>query len=94
MVSSSEDEAQVENKWQKVRNTKKREISINQGNKNSDISLSNTYSSLNVEENTSQSNTANTISKPPPIFIYGVVNFSEMVNKLREIKDDEQYGRQ
>jgi hypothetical protein len=30
--------------------------------------------------------------KPPPIFIYGVTNYQQMKNKIREIVEDEQYN--
>ena len=29
--------------------------------------------------------------KPPPIFIHGVINCGEMINRIRNIAEDEQY---
>jgi PAX-interacting protein 1 len=29
--------------------------------------------------------------KPPPIFIYGVINYGEMINRIRNIAEDKQY---
>jgi hypothetical protein len=45
-----------------------------------------------MEESDSQTDPGYSIPTPPPIFIYGVVNYNEMVNKLREVIEQEQYS--
>lgn len=90
------DEQDTKNSWQRVtyanrsRHTKKRKINTT-GNQN--ISLTNKYSQLADEsvQPANDSHTENKIPKPPPIYIYGVINYQEMINNLREIVEDEQY---
>jgi hypothetical protein len=31
------------------------------------------------------------IHKPPPIFVHGVINYGEMMKRIRDIAEDEQY---
>ena len=58
------------------------------------ISLHNKYSAL--ELNTKEPASVEVpqipaIPKPPPIFVYGITNFPDMVRSLRNIVDDDQY---
>jgi hypothetical protein len=75
MSSTSEDDTTIqdtnENTWQKVKNSKRRKV--NQP-ASQNITLTNKYSQLNVEddENTTTKVIENKIQKPPPIFVYGV----------------------
>jgi hypothetical protein len=85
MSSTSEDDTTIkdsnENTWQKVKNSKRRKV--NQP-ASQNITLTNKYSQLNVEddENTTTKVTENKIQKPPPIFVYGVTNYHDMVHNL------------
>jgi 3-methyladenine DNA glycosylase AlkC len=45
-----------------------------------------------MEESDSQTDPGYRTPKPPPIFIYGIVNYNEMVNKLTEVIQQEQYS--
>jgi hypothetical protein len=45
-----------------------------------------------MEESDSQTDPGHRIPKPPPIFIFRVVNYNEMVNKLTEVIEQEQYS--
>jgi hypothetical protein len=31
------------------------------------------------------------IHKPPPVFVHGVINYGEMIKRIRDIAEDEQY---
>jgi hypothetical protein len=94
MSSASEDEATIddsnENTWQKVKNTKSRKVHQPDSQ---NITLTNKYSQLAVEDdgNITILATENKIPKPPPIFIYGVTNYQEMVHNLHSIIELEQY---
>lgn len=93
MSSTSEDEtASNNNTWQKVKVIKKRKIS-RKTEPTENIKLSNRFDALPepMEENTHETTTENKIPKPPPIFIYGVTNYEQMVDKLSEILEEEQY---
>jgi hypothetical protein len=45
-----------------------------------------------MEESDSQTDLEHRTPKPPPIFIYGIVNYNEMVNKLTEVIQQDQYS--
>ena len=86
MSTSSEDDATIqdpnENTWQKVKTTKRRKV--NQPLRQN-LTLSNKYSQLNVEDDENTTTTTvieNKIQKPPPIFVYGVTNYQDMVHNL------------
>jgi hypothetical protein len=51
------------------------------------IQLSNRFNALPepIEEKANETKTENKIPKPAPIFIYGVTNYEQMVDKLRQI---------
>lgn len=97
MTSASEDESDTGtvnvNEWQQVKNNKRRKINTRQTYiPNTDITISNKFNPLPIEESASQAIPQQKIPKPPPIFIYGVINYNEMVNKLTEIIEQEQYS--
>jgi hypothetical protein len=83
MSLTSEDEATIhdsnENRWQKVKNTKRKKV--NQPD-SQNITLTNIYSQLTVEDdgNITIQATENKIPKPPLIFVYGVTNYQEIVH--------------
>ncbi|VEN54315.1 unnamed protein product, partial [Callosobruchus maculatus] len=92
MSSTSEEDDQNENAWQNVRSTKRRKINNqNIENQNLEVPINNRFSPLTTEDDHSQNNTAKKIPRPPPIFVYGVINFPEMIKKLSEIVAEEQY---
>lgn len=90
MTSTSEDEDNTysaqENPWQVVKGTKRRKYRSSK-NAEEEISLNNKYTVLNSQTDGSNNNNndgENTeISKPPPIFVYGVVNLPEMKKKTK-----------
>ena len=94
MSSTSEEDDTIrdsnENTWQKVKNTKR--MKVNQP-VSQNITLTNKYSQLNVEdgENTTTKVIENKIQKPPPIFVYGVTNYQDMVHNLCSVVELEQY---
>jgi hypothetical protein len=45
-----------------------------------------------MEESDSQTDPGHKTLKPPPIFIYGVLNYNEMANKLTKVIQQEQYS--
>ena len=97
MTSASEDESDTGtvnvNEWQQVKNNKRRKINTRQTYvPNTDIRISNKFNPLPIEESASQANPQKKIPKPPPIFIYGVINYNEIVDKLTEIIEQEQYS--
>jgi hypothetical protein len=95
MSSTSDDEQTnqdtTENPWQRVQSTKRRKI---RSNNNATIPLTNRYSMLTMDtdETTKGAQQEGIHPKPPPIFIYGVTNYQQMKNKIREIVEDEQYN--
>lgn len=97
MTSTSDDgndETEInENPWQKVKNIKRRKVSGN--NSQNIITTTNKYSQLgedNVDATATVDNqNRDKVQKPPPIFIYGVINYEEMAKKIREIAEEEQY---
>jgi hypothetical protein len=67
--------------WQQVKTTKRihaRQVE----NQNIDITSNNRFIAFPLEESVSPAAPESKIPKPPPIFIYGVANYNEMVNKL------------
>jgi hypothetical protein len=97
MSSASEEELEKGivnvNEWQQVKNNKRRKINTSQPYfQNTDITISNRFNSLLQDEGANQTNPENKIPKPPLIFIYGILNYNEMVNKLTEIVEQEQYS--
>lgn len=86
------DSTTQENPWQliKSRNTKRRKINVNSqpqlvtNNKFNPLSESSQETSQTVIEE-------NKTPRPPPIFVYGVINYNDMINNLRTIAEDKQY---
>jgi hypothetical protein len=58
------------------------------------ITLTNKYSQLDIEdeESTTTKETENKIPKPPPIFVYGVIDYQDMIHNLSSIVKIEQYS--
>jgi hypothetical protein len=94
MSSTSEDEPDANTiPWQQATSTKRKKISrkktVQADNK---ITTNNRYSILTVEGNNRRdTDTTVKINKPPPIYIYGVTNYPEMIVQLRNCLEDEQY---
>lgn len=95
MISTSEEEIETVNKehsWQVVKSIKRRKTFNDKHTTDNNIISHNKYSPLATNDTEDTTSTRNEkIPKPPPIFIYGVVNFSSMVTKLRDVIEDEQY---
>ena len=90
MQSSSDDEAaggNNENPWQEVRNVKRKKIYKPQTHQRETITLQNSYNPLPLDDKSGAENveTQNTLPKPPPIFVYGVVDLPQMILKLQDI---------
>lgn len=101
--SSMEDNADEQpetNEWQTVNTNKKRK----RGPKSptdcintQDMTTRNRFSMLQNQTekddstNVASSNKPPTIPKPPPIFIYGVTNYSKMIESLTEVAEIETY---
>jgi arsenate reductase-like glutaredoxin family protein len=83
----------MENPWQVVKGVKRRKTFTNDITKEEVINLSNRYTMLTTdnEDPTHTTQHTETIPKPPPIFVYGVVNYQEMKTHLQAITVDEQY---
>nr|CAH7733008.1 unnamed protein product [Callosobruchus chinensis] len=57
----------------------------------SKVPTNNRFSPLITEVDHSQKNAVQKIPKPPAIFVYGIMNFPQMVKKISEIVPEEQY---
>jgi hypothetical protein len=70
-----------DNPWQVVKSIKRRKTFSNQNQVRGNLNLNNRYSSLPQDEDmdTNTTRTEENSSKPPPIFIYSVVNLPEML---------------
>lgn len=104
LIMSSDNESMQEDNpeenrhpWQVV--TKKRKIhkAVKETSKAcNQITTSNKFQLLEQSENQSQrtnnpENDQNKITKPPPIYIYGVTNFKAMIENLAQAVEDETY---
>jgi hypothetical protein len=97
MSPTSDDELETTTdnayEWQQVKTTKRRKIHTRQVDHQSiDITSSNRFNALPLEESASPAAPENKIPKSQPIFIYSVTNYNEMVNKLSEVVKQEQYS--
>lgn len=97
MSSTSDDEPETSaknpNGWQQVKNIKRRKINTSQAvHQNIDITSNNRFNVLSIDESGNQINLENKIPKPPPIFIYGVTDYKQMIKKLTEVVEEEQYS--
>lgn len=84
----------VNNRWQVVKTTSTKRRKINMNNTNQ-LTIKNQFNALSVmnEDTTQQSNSKpDRIPKPPPIFIYGVIDYGEMEKKLKTIAANEEYS--
>jgi hypothetical protein len=81
------------NDWQIVKNNKRRRVNTSQVDiPHTEVTLSKRFNPLSMEEGDSHTDPEHRTPKPPPIFIYGVVNYNEMINKLTEVILLEQYS--
>jgi hypothetical protein len=65
------------NDWQIVKNNKRRRINTSQVDiSHTEVTLSNRFDPLPMEESDSQTDPGHRTPKPPPIFIYRVVNYT------------------
>jgi hypothetical protein len=99
LSSTSEDEQDdINNKiqWQQVRSSKRKRVERGQETaetKNA-VEINNRFDPLTIEETSNQNQeTTNTKhSRPPPIYVYGVINYPNMIVQIREQLEDEQYN--
>lgn len=99
MTSTSEDEEDIQNnsknEWQVIRSTKRKKITRSQQNTSKpNIETKNRYSLLTneINENTIDGNPRPAkIQTPPPIFVHGVINYAEMIKRIRDVAEEEQY---
>jgi hypothetical protein len=45
---------------------------------------------LTNEDSIDRNPSSTKIHKPPPIFVHGVINYGEMIRRIRDIAEDEQ----
>jgi hypothetical protein len=78
-----------------VRRTKRKKIHrIQHNTPETKIETHNRYGLLTKEtnENSIDGNPSSTkIHKPPPIFVHGVINYEEMIKRIRDVAEGEQY---
>jgi hypothetical protein len=94
----ADDEINKTHSWQTVNNKQRRIRSQTSQDSTEQITITNRFQPLTTEdsdnnhlENTSTNrNNDNVIShKPPPIYIYGVTNYNEMVQSLSSAREME-----
>lgn len=97
MMSTSDEEIEEftskENPWQIVKGIKRKKTTSHKNPAN-EIIVNNRFDCLsndNVETSENNTRSVEKIPKPPPIFVYGVVNYTSMVQAVRDILTDEQY---
>jgi uncharacterized membrane protein len=78
-------------KWYEV--LKEKKTYKTQSQQREKINLQNRYTPLTQDENISTNSVEakESIPKPPPIFVYGVVSLPQMIQKLKNIVEIEQY---
>lgn len=101
MTSTSEEEEELDERqgnntipWQRVKGTKRKKITKTYANQTQNkVHTSNKFDTLTVEESNTQETNESPAKNinPPPIFIYGVTNYPQMVDQLRNCLEDEQY---
>lgn len=102
MTSTSEEEEEEtqpnqENAWQVItsKSTKRRKTrNTKQTSSEQTVHTNNRFAALsNVTEVSHDKNSTTTTNtpKPPPIFIHGVIKYNEMVKKITDILEEEQY---
>jgi hypothetical protein len=90
MQSSSDEESEdvsTENPWQVVRSVKRKKTYEPQTQQRENVKLQNRYTPLTHDENLDGNSVEakKSIPKPPPTFVYGVVNLPQMIQKLQNI---------
>jgi hypothetical protein len=100
MISSSEEEDEETqknntNKWKTIRSTKRKKISTQHTITSKDIETNNRYDHLTQQPETSSNeidiDITSKVPKRPPIFIYEVQNYAEMIKRIKKIADQEQH---
>ena len=91
-AEDSEDDSN-ENPWQEVRSVKRKKMYKPQTQQSENIQLHNRYIPLTQDKKLDANSAAiqKNIPKPPPIFVYGVVDLPQMIQKLQSIAEMEQY---
>jgi hypothetical protein len=94
MASTNEEEKDIlcnendNNAWEVVRGAKRRKTrKLQQINNDNHIEVSNVYELLPAEPNdgpTAEDANIRQPPKPPPIFIHGVVNYTEMIKRIKK----------
>jgi hypothetical protein len=80
------------NEWQRIRSTKRRGILKHHSPVPNDTTTTNRFNPLlNQPETSNNINMTPKISRPPPIFIHGVQNYSEMIKPIQQIAEQERY---
>jgi hypothetical protein len=100
ITSTSEEEEKTQNnsknEWQVIRRTKRNKIDRAQHNTpETKIEIHNRYGLITNEtnEDSIDGNPSSTkIHTPPPIFVYDVLNYGEMIKRIRDTAEDKQYG--
>jgi 3-methyladenine DNA glycosylase AlkC len=98
MSSSSEEEENytqynTNKDWQKLRSTKRIRTLKQHPSSTNEIQTTNRFNPL-LNQSRSLNNEINAItkiSKPPPIFVHGVQNYSEIIKHIKQIAEQEQY---
>jgi hypothetical protein len=99
LKSTSEEEEETqnnsENEWQVIRRTKRKKIHRTQHNTpETKTETHNRYGLLTNETNEDSIDgtpSSTKIHKPPPVFVRGVINYGEMIKRISDIAEDEQY---
>jgi hypothetical protein len=81
--------------WQIVSGTKRRKTNkVLQDNDSTEspIIRSNRSDLLTNEEEIVDINTTKGIPRPPPIFVYHVINYPQMINHLAEVTEEENFS--
>jgi hypothetical protein len=100
MESTGEEEEDIlcndndNNAWQVVRGAKRRKTRLQEITNDNIIEISNAYETLPIDTTEGppeEGVNAERIPRPPPIFIQGVVNYTEMINGIEEVAEDTQY---
>lgn len=91
---SEEETAPKTNTWQEVPSRKRKRSKNTHSITSQQIATSNKFSVLEKDNESRAKDTKKeeeTISKPPPIFVYGVIDYNKMITVLTDIVEIEQY---
>jgi hypothetical protein len=76
-----------------VKSSKRKEVKRGQeiAETNNAVEINNRFNPLTIEETSNQKQeTTNTkLSRPPPIYVYGVINYPNMISQIRELEDEQ-----